>query len=206
MNSDLSTLAQGDGGSLPRVRGRDKFKRYRSVIGTVEIGLRLLPRSVRTFLWNRIERWQGIAGIGLRYCLLRTLARTCGENVLVGPYVEIRNWGDLSLGSNVSIHRGCYIDALGGVRIGDDVSIAHGSSILSFEHGWTVESLPIRENPLSLAPVVVEEDVWIGCGCRLLAGVHIHSRSIIAAGAVVTKDVPPRSIAGGVPARVLKTI
>jgi acetyltransferase-like isoleucine patch superfamily enzyme len=162
--------------------------------------------SVRHFLWRRVAGWDGLIGIGLRYCLLRSMTKKCGDNVLVGPDVEIRHWRELSVGNNVSIHRGCYIDALGGVTIGDDVSIAHGTSILSFEHGWADPASPIRDNPVTKAPVLIAGDVWIGCGCRILAGVTINRRTIVAAGAVVTKDVPAGTIVGGVPAKVLRSI
>lgn len=209
MTVDRSNLAAraptGPTGTAVK-RGRDHFRRFSIPLRVLARVFAALPARVRIFVWRAIEGWHGLLAAGLRYSLLRSLCAACGDNILVGPYVEIRNWSKLALGSNVSIHRDCYIDAIGGVRIGNDVSIAHASSILSFEHGWEDEDKAIRDNPVKLSPVVVENDVWIGCGCRVLAGVHLGSRSIIAAGAVVTKDVPPRTIAGGVPARPLKSI
>jgi acetyltransferase-like isoleucine patch superfamily enzyme len=193
-------------GAVAGSRGRDKFRRLRGPIRLMTAALACLPRRGRIAIWDLVESWNGVVGVGLRYCLLRSLAAECGDNVLVGPGVEIRGWEGLRVGSNVSIHRGCYIDALGGVSIGDDVSIAHATSILSFEHTWEDLSRPIKDNPLSAALVVIEPDVWIGCGCRVLAGVRLGTRTVVAAGAVVTKDVPEGSVAGGVPARVLKRI
>jgi acetyltransferase-like isoleucine patch superfamily enzyme len=192
------------GPSMPR--GRDRFRRFRFAIDVLTAGLSVLPVRVRRGLWQTVEGWHGLHGVGARYCLLKTLAKSCGENVFVGPHVEIRGWEGLVVGDNVSIHRGCYFDARGGIHIGQDVSIAHASSVLSFEHTWDDLTVPIRDNPLRFAPVVIDDDVWVGCGVRLLAGVQIGTRSIIAAGAVVTRDIRPWSIAGGVPARVLRSI
>jgi acetyltransferase-like isoleucine patch superfamily enzyme len=176
------------------------------VIGIIVATLRLLPDGVRRFLWVRAERWHGLVGVAARYCIAKTLCRNCGDNVMIGPDVEIRGWRDLSLGENVSIHRACYIDANGGITIGDDVSIAHATSFVSFEHTWDDSSVPIKDNPSRFAPIRVDDDVWIGCGCRILAGVHIGSRSIVAAGAVVVRDIPSGHVVGGVPARVIKQI
>jgi acetyltransferase-like isoleucine patch superfamily enzyme len=201
-----SSVLRVDAAPGARHRGRDTFQRFRRVLLFVATMIDVLPRRGRVAVWHLISGWHSIPAIALRYCVLKSLARACGDNVLVGEHVEIRGWEQLSIGSNVSIHRGCYIDATGGVTIGDDVSVAHSTSILSFEHTWHDPSRPIRDNPLSFAPVTVERDVWIGCGCRVLASVTIGTRSVIAAGAVVTKDIPAGSVAGGVPARVLKRI
>jgi acetyltransferase-like isoleucine patch superfamily enzyme len=142
----------------------------------------------------------------MRYCLLKRLILRCGDNVFIGRSVEIKHWGKLSIGSHVSIHKQCYLDAAGGIHIDDDVSIAHQTSMISFEHTWDVASLPIRDNPVKCAEITIHSDVWIGCGCRILAGVEIGNRAIVAAGAVVTKSVLPHSIVGGVPAKPLKSI
>jgi acetyltransferase-like isoleucine patch superfamily enzyme len=130
----------------------------------------------------------------------------CGDNVFVGRSVEIKHWEKLTIGSNVSIHKQCYLDAVGGIHIDNDVSIAHQTSMISFEHTWEEASLPIRDNPVSAAKITIHSDVWVGCGCRILAGVEIFSRAVVAAGAVVTKNVLPHSIVGGVPAKPIKTI
>lgn len=142
----------------------------------------------------------------MRYCLLKRLIPTCGDNVFVGRSVEIKNWDNLTIGSHVSIHKQCYLDAVGGIHIANDVSIAHQTSIISFEHTWEVSALAIRDNPVKASPITIHSDVWIGCGCRILAGVEIFSRSIVAAGAVVTKHVHANTIVGGVPAKPIKTI
>lgn len=98
------------------------------------------------------------------------------------------------------------MEAYGGISIGNDVSIAHNVSILSVNHSWTEQSLPIKYNPIISGPVVIGDDVWIGCGCRIMANVEIDNRSVIAAGAVVTKNVPSNTIVAGVPAKALKEI
>lgn len=126
--------------------------------------------------------------------------------MFIGQNVEIRCWQMLSLGNNVSIHRGCYLDASGGIEVGDDVSIAHQTSILSANHTWDDPMIPIKENPVKLESVIIQNDVWIGCGCRIMSGVTVFSRSVVAAGSVVTKDVPSHTLVGGVPAKQIKVI
>jgi acetyltransferase-like isoleucine patch superfamily enzyme len=140
----------------------------------------------------------------IRYIIVRVTSSKCGEIIYIGPYVEIKEMSNITFGSNVSIHRFCYIDAAGLVEINSNVSIGHGTSIVTSNHTWSDQSLPIRDNPVRLAPVRIEEDVWIGCGCRIMAGVTIARRSVVAAGAVVTTDVASNTLVGGVPARFIK--
>jgi acetyltransferase-like isoleucine patch superfamily enzyme len=112
----------------------------------------------------------------------------------------------ISIGNNVSIHPMCYIDGAGEIEIGNDVSIAYASSILTTNHTWNDSCIPIKYNKETFSKVKIDNDVWIGCGCRILAGVTLHRRSVIAAGAVVTVDVEPNSIYGGIPAKLIKKI
>lgn len=188
------------------MRGRNQFDRHRKALHMLAAIIGALPHATREGLWTFVDGWRGKLGLAIRYAIARSSAKACGEVVYIGPYVEIRHWDCLQLGSNVSLHRGCYIDAAGGISIGNDVSVAHGSSILSSSHRWEDPALPIRDNPVRLAETHVSDDVWIGCGCRILAGVSIGPRSVVAAGAVVTGDVAPGTLVGGVPARLLKTI
>jgi acetyltransferase-like isoleucine patch superfamily enzyme len=165
--------------------------------------MKLLPRFVASSLWWLVKGWSGAPGVGLRYIAAKRLAASLGESVFLGPDLEIRNWQRLRIGQFVSIHRWTYIDAVGDITIGNNVSIAHSSSILSFDHTWTDRTRPIRDNPIRCAPVNIGNDVWVGCGVRILCGVSIGERCIIAAGAVLVKDVASGSIAGGVPAKAI---
>ena len=186
--------------------GRDLFKKNEKLISFVVSLINLLPRKIRKRMLLSSRSIRGEKGIALRYVLIKSLAKQCGKNVAVKEMVVLENIEDLTLGDNISIHPFCYIDAIGGVEIYDNVSIAHASSILSFEHTWNDSSTPIKYNPVEKKHVIIEEDVWIGCGARVMAGVTIHRRSIVAAGAVVTKDVESNTIVGGVPAKVIKSI
>jgi acetyltransferase-like isoleucine patch superfamily enzyme len=163
-----------------------------------------LPRSCALALWRICRGWSGYVGVGMRYLAAKRLAASLGESVYLGPDLEIRSWERLCIGRGVSIHRWTYIDALGGVSIGDEVSIAHGCSILSFDHSWKDPNQPIRRNALVLAAVHIDRDVWVGCGVRILAGAAIGERSVVAAGAVVTSRFSGGQILGGVPARAIR--
>ena len=188
-----------------RYSGKGAFIRWRGVILLFAHLFRFLPRALVRWLWCCSDLFEGKLALALRYLCLRRLSAACGDNVFVGRSVTLRYGENLRIGSNVSLHTGCYLDAFGGIDIGNDVSIAHQSSILSLSHGFSDQSLPIRSNPISTSRVVVEDDVWIGCGVRILSGVTIGSRTIVGAGAVVN-----RSIGGGVfvgvPARLTREI
>ncbi|KAA5539347.1 acyltransferase [Roseiconus nitratireducens] len=142
-------------------------------------------------------------GAGIRYLYLKRLARHVGDNVMLNTGVHVKHWEGLELGSNITVQQNCYLDAEGGITIGDEVSIAHQSSILSFEHTWDDPELPIKSNPRRTAPVVIGDDVWIGCGVRILSGAVIGRRTVVAAGAVVRRGEIGGAIYGGVPAKRL---
>lgn len=164
------------------------------------------PESIRKRMFESCINIRGRKGIFLRYILFSSLVSRCGRNVMIGEGVYFRNLQLLRCGDNVSINEMCFIDASGGLEIGSNVSIAHGCSILTSNHTYMDPNQPIKYNPITFAPVVIDEDVWIGCGCRILAGVTLHKRCIVAAGAVVNKDVNSGTIVGGVPAHTIKQI
>lgn len=188
------------------MKGRDIFKVVYPVLKLLSYLFFILPRFIVSWFWILADLLPSILGVGFRYILALRLSKSIGKNVFFGRGVEIKSWENLEIGSNVSIHKDCYIDAFGGVKIGNDVSIAHNSSILTFEHTWDNKNEPIRSNLTKLASVKIENDVWIGCGCRILSGVTIGERTIVAAGAVVTKDIESATIVGGVPAKLIKRL
>lgn len=113
----------------------------------------------------------------------------------------------LVIGRNVSLHCWSFVSAEGGLTIGDDVAIGHGCSILTTEHGFDDPDAAIKSQPISGHPVVIGNDVWIGAKVTILAGVTIGPRTIVAAGAVVTRSFPDgHVIIGGVPAREIRSL
>lgn len=192
--------------AIKTVQGRKLFTIFKPLINIIYIISNVIPRFVFIALWPLLDNLPKYLGIGSRYVFAKRLAKKIGDNVFIGRSVEIKNWQRLEVGSNVSIHKDCYLDALGGLVIGNDVSIAHASSILTFDHTWEDSSLPIRSNSCVLKKVIISNDVWIGCGCRILSGVTIESRVVMAAGSVVSRDVSNGVLVAGVPAKVIKSI
>lgn len=109
---------------------------------------------------------------------------------------------NIHLGKNVFINSGCKFQDQGGIHIGDDVLIGHNVVIATLNH----ELDPNKRGDLYPSPVRIEEKVWIGANATILPGVKVGSGAVVAAGAVVSKDVEPMTIVGGVPAKVIKNI
>ncbi|HFX3832222.1 MULTISPECIES: acyltransferase [Enterococcus] len=184
-------------------RGREKFKRYKIIMS---IGIRLyylLPKRLRIILYRNISDKKGIFRMAQRYMLLKTLAKEVGDNVSIHDHVYLFNLEELIIGNNVSIHPMCYIQASGGVTIGDNVSIAHGVTIMTENHEYKNLLIPIKEQNIYRQEIIIENDVWIGAKATILYGNIIHSGSVIAANAVVTKDVATNCVVAGVPAKVI---
>mgnify|MGYP002623834815 CR=1 FL=1 len=106
------------------------------------------------------------------------------------------------IGERVFINMGCKFQDQGGIYIDDDALIGHNATLCTLNH----LSDPGQRAGMVAKPIHIGKRVWIGANVTVLQGVTIGDNAIIAAGAVVTKDVPPNTIAGGVPARVIKTI
>ena len=100
------------------------------------------------------------------------------------------------------INSGCRFQDQGGITIGDDCLIGHNVVLATLNHGFA----PDRRKDMHPAPIVIGRNVWIGASATVLPGVSIGDNAIIAAGAVVTKDIPANTVAGGVPAKVLRHI
>lgn len=111
--------------------------------------------------------------------------------------------GPITLGRNVSLNARAVLDGGGkGIVVGDDTRIATGATLFAFNHGLDPERL-IREQPVTSEGIRLGCDVWIGANAGVTDGVVIGDHAVVAMGAVVTKDVPPWAIVGGVPARVI---
>jgi len=188
------------------LRGRDLFQRLRPVLRTGIAVLSILPTRLCEIALDLFRHIPTKLGIGIRYMLVARLARTCGDNVAIFEGVHLFKLGNTSIGSNVSIHQMCYVDATGGLKIGSNVAIAHATTIMTSEHDYSRPLITTRDADGFLAPVEIEDDVWVGAGVKILSGTTIGAHSVIGAGAVVTKDVSESSLMVGVPARRIKRI
>lgn len=112
------------------------------------------------------------------------------------------NEGSITIGERSWLGAGTYIYGNGHVTIGDDVLIAAQCVLNTISHNSGDIFSPINMQGINVAPVIIENNVWIGLGTKVLQGVRIGEGSIIGAGSLVTKDVPPYSIAYGTPAKV----
>ena len=109
---------------------------------------------------------------------------------------------NISVGENVFINSGCCFQDQGGIEIGNNVLIGQQVVIATLNHELT----PTKRGNLLPAPVKIGNNVWIGAHATILSGVTIGDNSVVAAGAVVTKDVPANVVVAGVPAKVIKQI
>jgi maltose O-acetyltransferase len=145
-------------------------------------------------LIGRFDRWLG----GHRQAALMRRFAACGEGVSIQLPVVINHPDHLRVGARVSINAFVHIWALGGVTIGDDTLIASHVAITALTHDPRGELFSATQ---VTRPVVIGRNVWIGAHAVILPGVTVGDGAVIGAGAVVTKDVAPRAIVTGVPAR-----
>jgi len=110
---------------------------------------------------------------------------------------------DISVGRNVFVNQNCTFYDLGGLDIADDVMIGPNVSIITSGHPIEPSQ---RRTGVTAKPVAIERNVWIAAGATIIGGVTVGENSIVAAGSVVTKDVPPNTLVGGSPARVIRSI
>ena len=127
-----------------------------------------------------------------------------GKNCNICAAVTLISPKNIMIGDRVSIHHNCYIGGRGKINIGNYVSIANGSIIVSEEHNYNDLNLKIKEQGITEKNIIIEDNVWIGANVKILGGVTIKTGTVIAAGAVVNKDTLENSVVGGVPAKLIK--
>lgn len=110
---------------------------------------------------------------------------------------------EIRVGRNVFVNQNCTFYDLGGLDITDDVMIGPNVSIITSGHPLEPSE---RRNFVVARPIVIERNVWIAAGATIIGGVTVGENSVVAAGSVVTKDVPPNTLVGGNPARVIRSI
>ncbi len=156
------------------------------------------------------------------------LKNKIGENCKISSHAIFENEkvGGIRIGSNTEILHGCYLATYGGqieignncsinpytilyghgkgLKIGDNVLIAGHCLIIPSNHIFNDKNTPINKQGETSKGIIIEDDVWIAAGCKVLDGVTIRKGTIVAAGSVVNKSTEPYSIVGGVPAKLIK--
>ena len=166
-------------------------------------------------------------GVRLRALAYRPLFKRCGKNLRVDSGVTILGFKNISLGDNISIMKNSYIYAhdngeltigdnftintnsqlgasFGKIVIGNNCAIAPNSVLRASNHRFDNLDIPFREQGHTYGEIILEDDIWIASNSVITADTRIGRSSIIGAGSVVTKDVEPYSIMGGVPARLIR--
>ncbi|MFA6808434.1 MAG: acyltransferase [Eubacteriales bacterium] len=185
-------------------RGRSQAHKLKPIINIIVKFCYIFPENIRVKLFEHYRKTKGKKGLLIRYVLLKTIAKSVGDNVSIHPDVYLLNVNMLSIGNNVSIHPMCYFEAWGGIIIGDDVSIAHAVTVLSVNHKYRDLNIPIKDQGIEKRPTEIKSNVWIGAKASILGGIIVNSGSIIAAGAVISKDVEENAVVAGVPAKIIK--
>jgi acetyltransferase-like isoleucine patch superfamily enzyme len=143
--------------------------------------------------WPVVENEGGEIVIGRNFALFSYLAKV---QLYAGP------GGRLEIGDDSFVNNGVIISATHSIKIGHRVNIAPHCVLIDNDfHGTTH-----RNGPPKIAPIVLEDDVWLGTRVTVLKGVTIGRGSVVASGSVVTKDVPPGVLVGGVPAKIIKRL
>lgn len=173
--------------------------------------LAVAPGEARPRLWVRwlVNPWVHKRGRGAvvrwrtRLDVVPFRPFELGAGAVIEDYATVNNgMGGVFIGARSFV--GLSNVLIGPLRIGNDVLMAQHVVLSGLNHGYTDVRQPIRTQPCTTAEIVVEDEVWIGANVVLTAGVRVGRHAVVAAGSVVTRDVPPYAIVGGNPARLLK--
>ncbi len=197
-------------GSLVKaIRGRLRRIGFRRARGLTLIGRHVTLRNKRyisvgrNFIAEDFAEIQGLSRHGVVF----------GDKVTVGRFAMVRPsmyYGGpvgegLVVGNDSNIGPYCYIGCSGGITIGSNVMMSPRVSLYAENHDFADVTRSMKSQGVTREPIVIEDDCWLASHSVVLAGVTIGHGSIIAAGSVVTKSVPPYSIVAGSPARVIRS-
>lgn len=130
------------------------------------------------------------------------IGKPVGEGFGLFPPFHTDHGKNITVGKNVFINMGCKFQDQGGIFIGDGALIGHNVVMATLNH----DILPEKRKSMEPKPIHIGKDVWIGSNSVILPGVSIGDGAVVAAGAVVTRDVPANTVVGGVPAKKIKEI
>jgi acetyltransferase-like isoleucine patch superfamily enzyme len=145
----------------------------------------------------------GFLGLIIRGTVYRILLAKFASFPKIYPGVFLTHTYGMKVGKDFGVNTGTLIDARGGLTIGDGVLIGPHVTIVTSHHQHADPNVYMTTVNHVMLPVTIEDDVWLGANVMIRGGITVHKGAVVAAGAVVTKDVESYKIVGGVPARVI---
>lgn len=144
-----------------------------------------------------------LIGSPFRWLFLKVVARRVGREIFIAQRVSVRHAYNLEMGHHVGINQDCILHCRGAVTIGNHVYFGQRVIVNTGDHHYADASRTIWEQGAFYRPVKIGNDVFLGMGAIVMPGVTIADGTVVAAGAVVTKDTEPYTVVGGIPARVI---
>lgn len=138
----------------------------------------------------------------IRALFSKLIGKKVDDSFLLIPPFYTMGGDEIRVGKNVFVNQNCTFYDLGGLDIADDVMIGPNVSIITAGHALD----PAQRRVTIGNPIVIERNVWIAAGATIIGGVTVGENSVVAAGAVVTRNVPPNSLVGGNPARLIRSV
>jgi acetyltransferase-like isoleucine patch superfamily enzyme len=139
----------------------------------------------------------------VRALFSQLIGKKVDDSFLLIPPFYTAGGDEIRVGRNVFVNQNCTFYDLGGLDIADDVLIGPNVSLITASHALE----PSQRRAVTIGrPIVIERNVWIAAGATVIGGVTIGENSVVAAGSVVTKNVPPNTLVGGNPARIIRSI
>lgn len=179
----------------------------------IQAATRCLPGRSGMILRSSLIRWAlNKCGFGFRIEIGPMIKGykniQLGDNVSLGTYNSLyaHSGGRLIIGDRLSTNHNVMISASenGHITIGDNVIIGPNTAIRASNHRYERNDIPIRDQGHKPGEIVIEDDVWIAANVVVVAGAHIGRGCVIAAGSVVNAEIPAYSVAGGIPARIIR--
>ena len=164
-----------------------------------------LPYELNAWMTYLVSKIPGRIGMAIRYIYYKRKCPSLGKRVRIFEDVVLVNAENIRIGRSTFINRSTLIHGRGGVSIGENVLIGPGVFITSTNHGYRRRDKIIQEQGFESQKITIEDDVWIGARSIVLPGVRISRGAVVAAGAVVTKDVDEYTVVGGNPAGLIAT-
>lgn len=164
----------------------------------------VIRNASRVWLGDHVWLKEGVIIDGRRNHDLSIRLDT-GVTIRAYTYIDAYD-GSVTIGPGSQVAQHGYIGGNGGVKIGVNVMIAANVCISSVAHGFTPSDMPFIAQTERRSPVTIEDNVWIAANATIIDGVTVGTGSVVAAGAVVTRDVPTGVLVGGIPASVIRSI